>query len=344
LRGHLGSALSHIDSGAKILREHLLQDTARPAGTENSKALAVSPKPYASLKILHLIFSRLDTQASQVVSGRPRRILDPYLTQPSSSYISSSPRSLQIPQRFASLHEARESFSDICTSAMHAAETLTGPDKTLIQLAPFGPDMQLSLSLITNSALMRLKLWDQAFRRIDLSQYDDDAVRVVKIHRTFAYICFGIDNSRLEDETQWDKFQPECESMLNDAEAILKPGTKHNKRIFTLDTSLLFPLFFTAVKCRCPKLRRRAISLMKDEERQEGIWNSVLMAKTAERMVEIEEFGVEVDGCVKRYNRIAGVDIKLGLGERKAVLGFIVMGEGPFDGKGIQIAKETMEW
>jgi len=227
---------------------------------------------------------------------------------------------------------------------MHAAETLTGPDRTLIQLAPFGPDMQLSLALITNSAIIRLKMWDQAFKWIDLSKYDDDAVRVVKVHRTFAHICFGIDNSRLEDETQWDRFQPECESMLDDIEAILKPGFSKPKRIFTLDTSLLFPLFFTAVKCRCPQVRRRAIALMKDGERQEGIWNSLLMARAAERMVEIEECGIQLNGKLERYDRIWGVEIKLGAGVRKADLSFIAPGEGPFDGKGVHIVKETIEW
>ena len=56
LRGHHGSAMSHITSGVKILSEiH-----ANASGSSNHGALAVSAHPYVELRTLEVLFARLD--------------------------------------------------------------------------------------------------------------------------------------------------------------------------------------------------------------------------------------------------------------------------------------------
>ena len=59
---------------------------------------------------------------------------------------------------------------------------------------------------------------------------------------------------------------------------------------FTLDSCVLGPLYFVAMRCRQHKiLRRKAISLLRLSRRLEGLWDSCLLAEIAERVMEIEE-------------------------------------------------------
>ena len=62
IRGHHGSALSHISSGVKILSE--VQSS--PVGRKSSGGLKVSSIPYVDLKEFEVIFNRLNSQGSQV--------------------------------------------------------------------------------------------------------------------------------------------------------------------------------------------------------------------------------------------------------------------------------------
>jgi len=68
LRGHHGSALSHITSGVKILSE--VRDGAEGRPTHGS--LTVSAHPYVGLESLEVLFNRLNTQVAQV--NLPRNI------------------------------------------------------------------------------------------------------------------------------------------------------------------------------------------------------------------------------------------------------------------------------
>lgn len=59
--------------------------------------------------------------------------------------------------------------------------------------------------------------------------------------------------------------------------------------IFCFETGIIFPLFFVAIKCRHPLIRRQAIALLKTADHQEGSWESVGAAKVAEFVMAIEE-------------------------------------------------------
>ena len=62
LRGHHGSALSHIQSGVKILSEVDFNDN----GEQNHSFLVTLPHPFVDLRDLEILFNRLDAQAAQV--------------------------------------------------------------------------------------------------------------------------------------------------------------------------------------------------------------------------------------------------------------------------------------
>jgi hypothetical protein len=82
------------------------------------------------------------------------------------------------------------------------------------------------------------------------------------------------------------------------------------------------------VSCRCrdPLIRRRAISLLRKCDRTEGVWNSFLTSKVAQRVVDIEEAGLEnVRSCddVPGWVRISNVSPVFRPIERKVTLTYI---------------------
>jgi Fungal specific transcription factor domain len=60
---------------------------------------------------------------------------------------------------------------------------------------------------------------------------------------------------------------------------------------FTFEIGVIPPLFFVSIKCRHPKLRRRAVSLLKKGPNMENIWKSIPTAKVAEKIIKLEEDG-----------------------------------------------------
>jgi hypothetical protein len=63
------------------------------------------------------------------------------------------------------------------------------------------------------------------------------------------------------------------------------------KPTFSLSLGIIAPLYIASSRCRDPAIRRRAIHLLSISNRREGIWDSLLSAQVAQRILEIEEAG-----------------------------------------------------
>ncbi|PYH90924.1 C6 zinc finger domain protein [Aspergillus ellipticus CBS 707.79] len=75
-----------------------------------------------------------------------------------------------------------------------------------------------------------------------------------------------------------------------------RPGTKARLgAAFTMDMGFIPPLYYTAVKCRVPRIRRQAIELLRLAPHREGLWSSSLASKVAEEIMRVEERSLEVD-------------------------------------------------
>lgn len=58
---------------------------------------------------------------------------------------------------------------------------------------------------------------------------------------------------------------------------------------FAIDVGFIPPLYYTALKCRNPGIRREAMNLLLAAPHREGLWDGVQAAYTARRIMEIEE-------------------------------------------------------
>ncbi|KAH6871602.1 hypothetical protein B0T10DRAFT_522860 [Thelonectria olida] len=57
----------------------------------------------------------------------------------------------------------------------------------------------------------------------------------------------------------------------------------------TMQAGIMMPLYYTAVKCRVPFIRRQAISMLDAAQYREGIWSSASVSRIARTVMELEE-------------------------------------------------------
>jgi len=91
-----------------------------------------------------------------------------------------------------------------------------------------------------------------------------------------------------------DKFLPQFKQLIALGEKVISstfPSDDHGGQItsFCLDMGIIIPLYYVASECPDSTVRRKAITLLRSTSRQEGLLNSLLAAKAAERIMEIEE-------------------------------------------------------
>lgn len=318
LRGHHAAAISHIDGGIKIL-----------------SSLPQTANAYVSKQKLTELFIRFDTQASALLGNRQRALLALDLDGAGCGYIS------KIPERFAGLEEARNALDYIPTQALLSQE---GVRRTAERGETDKVDVLLAC--ITSAASMRLKSWDRAFKllveRFEKEKGKDkewrDVVNVMRMQRIFMSFYFCIDVKRAtRDESMWDEYTEEINLINELAEEIIGPRSEGDgrggvKRVLChSDAGIVLPLWFVATKCRVSSIRWKAIELMRRTERQEGLWNSILTALVAERLIMLEEesmggrageVGVQEGIRIEKAKRIKGAMASLDMEERRACVRF----------------------
>ena len=120
-----------------------------------------------------------------------------------------------------------------------------------------------------------------------------------------------------------DLYTPVWDEVISIAEDLQHTQSKQ-KHQFTLDSTLIAPLYEVARHCREPALRRRAIALLREHPTREGLWDSLIAAQAAERQIELEEQAVKGPvmsaADIPRESRVIRLIPKFDESERKAVL------------------------
>jgi hypothetical protein len=66
-------------------------------------------------------------------------------------------------------------------------------------------------------------------------------------------------------------------------------GTRQPGDAFSFEMRIIPPLYYTALKCRDPSVRRQALDLLAAASPREGLWDARIAMKVAERAMQIEE-------------------------------------------------------
>jgi hypothetical protein len=318
LRGHHDAALAHIDGGIRILSEmQTTQDGTTDPSNNPADPSSIETIPVSTFR---MIFSRVDTQASVLTSRA--RIIDGHESSPSQS---------PIPDTFNSLEEARESLESVWTCSA----------RNILSCSMYN-GVPLPLTINSETATLvstRLGCWNASFEQYLRTTYgkrglekvkaiDKMAINVLRIQSLVTEVLFSASRTaQPPNETSWDVFRFEYDAITNWAAEIIyaTSGTQGERTppTFTLDNGIIQPLFFVATKCRYRRARSRAIALLKDANRQEGLWSSVLTGRVAERVQEIEEYGLTEDQeLVPDENRLENLNMRFEFeGPRRAWLG-----------------------
>ena len=132
------------------------------------------------------------------------------------------------------------------------------------------------------------------------------------------------------DETIWDNFTKRFEQVVDLATSIVESlscdkSTQDRGAEFSLDMHTIPHLYTVVHKCRHPIVRRKAVSLLFAAPRQEGVWDSILTARGAERLIAIEESGLGNVTCcedVPDWARVSDVRVNFHLHERHGTVTF----------------------
>ena len=248
------------------------------------------------------------------------------LPPPGTANIMAPGFSTDIPKEFSSLDEARNSM-DYQTNGF--VNFVKGVENKILS----GNSDETEMEISRQFWFKQLADWDAAFKAFmnnpntSLNHKSQQAAWALRIHQRMGSMHLRPRTSlMLADEVSWELYMQDYEDIVTFGEAIValdevRRGTSAKGKIeFSLDLSLVSPVYAVAHKCREPNLRRRAIALLKKAQRQEGLWDSTIAARVAERIVAIEEDAV---GDVTKYEgipkwaRVAGVSVNFDKQERK---------------------------
>jgi len=77
----------------------------------------------------------------------------------------------------------------------------------------------------------------------------------------------------------------------------------------SFDIQILAPLYYTALKCRHPALRRRALEMLQLAPRREALWNAHHAYVTAKRVIELEERHLNGQELPDETSRLHGLPL-----------------------------------
>ncbi|KKY20217.1 putative transcription factor cys6 [Phaeomoniella chlamydospora] len=238
---------------------------------------------------------------------------------------------------FTDLYHARQNLDLALEWEFHAMQLLLSSTDTTAR--------HKILSKITRN-LRRWYTTFDTFLTQSRHRHDSNFQRAsitVKIHATCAVILPYTLASNLE--TTFDRFTPQLDFIVAESQRFLSLDHRpHSQILFTFDLGIIPPLYLVACRSRDPRLRRRAISLLKLSNRREGVWDSNTASRLSERILAIEEQGMpNIHSCtdIPESHRIRLVATNAHPDNGKLELYYI---RAPFDTKTCPVEKDCTIW
>ena len=291
------ACLVHYHSGLKILNsmrgQNVITSLATMRFQTNVEKSTVSsaniapkgPKTEFVDEVLVPLFTRLSLSAS-LHGADQSHIL----------FVENAPlRSL--PVTFASVEESWHILVDIMNQALKYIRLCT--DKKYTQsLTPEDLLVHSDLLLCMDRWLQSLKTYE----RINCKIYTRDTL--LCIFRMF-HICTWVWLSCCNDplDMEYDKYITGFQQLLSFAEIVANDSSAPRSTPeldFSYDMEFVAPIYFVACKCRDPVVRRKALSLLANRKRREGLWDSDRCWAGAKRLMAIEESGL-CGSLVRKY-------------------------------------------
>jgi hypothetical protein len=279
LRGHYKLALTHIASGANILAE-----TDPKTGSLR--------RGFQPRDIFLPTFVRLENQLAEIDEKSPGPNIRSLPDRPFPP----------LPATFPSIHSALITFDYFVNRLWRLLASIGSGSMSEQEISELN---QQFLPL-----LIYFSEWNAVFDRSGFIA-SDPGVLILEANRQTLRIIQNFTPGC--DETVWDSFTVEIDSLLDCIEQLI-PGITHHgssnseasspkpsntqvdtkvfsRPTFSFSLGIVTPLYFACVRCRDPVIRRRALRMLSTCNRKEAIWDSAIATRMAERIIALEEAG-----------------------------------------------------
>lgn len=136
-----------------------------------------------------------------------------------------------------------------------------------------------------------------------LTPQEDVAVAALQLHVLNTFVSFYVEHLPPAYRPHKNELLSQMREMVLLGEKIISSISNNQSfedqtTSFCLDMGWIIPLYTVASQCQDATIRRGAIDLIRSTPRQEGLWNNLVIAKAAERIMEIEENdGMQLRAC-----------------------------------------------
>ncbi|PYI07958.1 C6 zinc finger domain protein [Aspergillus sclerotiicarbonarius CBS 121057] len=291
LRGQYAASQTHLQHGLRLLKE-----IQRLSGTSRNGRLLIRTLSRTVEDDIIQVFSRLAVQSALLGHGTQHSNLD-YEIQPH-----------HLPYKFQSIEQARQ-YLDVLLARTQSLVEMGRQIETDMYVEP-----QSYEGLLESQWRMEkeLTIWLDVYK-LSLGEFGSHdlsqsilAEKLLTMYHTMALImvttCIPWDDETAFD-LQTDRFLSIIHEAIRICQAIkdvypdsFSGGTPLGCPLgmaFTMDIGFIQPLYYTALKCRVPRIRRHAIKLLRLAPHREGIWNGTRTAKIAEEVIANEERNID---------------------------------------------------
>jgi Fungal specific transcription factor domain/Fungal Zn(2)-Cys(6) binuclear cluster domain len=334
-QGNHEAALAHLESGLKILASWL-HDDDQCEPVLNSNIVSRPTRKFLEEELVPL-FTRLDVQATTYLTSRSLKEVHPC----------SSTETPVMPTRFTSLSDANNHLADLVHWMLYsnngahnmmywmvnnplAQANFRPPPPTPGGPIPKIPKVVLDkIQKIETQHGKILQKWLDGLNLFlkehpNLEPKDLRGAVMLKILYTSTTIIKAA--SLYNHDMEYDKYNSQFAQVITMAESLITSQTaarNKNTPMYSFEMNILPPLHYCSTRCRDPKLRRRALALLEDSPRREGMWDSAMLAAIATYVIEQEEAGLgEITSAeeIPASARIYILDKVPMLEERKCVI------------------------
>ncbi|KAI9735177.1 MAG: hypothetical protein M1834_001767 [Cirrosporium novae-zelandiae] len=273
MHGSYVEALVHLISGLNLVQQRQMSLSAMTSSPHE-----IDLKGTDDYITIFKIFNQFDNHASSFMSERPTQL----------------PISANRLNKFETIEQARDQL-EILTSAMYVYNRTMA-----FGLRYKNPD-EIPIHVRTRQAQLQesFRQWSQMLdelledRKHKLDVRSIKGAMLLKMQHRVSYMNLVWCLARSEGVTA-KYFENLFEEIVSYGETLLKTADDDEvpQSIFKAYTGVVYPLYFSAQRCRNPSIRRRAVGALARSTR-EGTWNGPLLAKIVAKCIEIEEEGIE---------------------------------------------------
>lgn len=191
---------------------------------------------------------------------------------------------------FASVSSARAALTAVISDAMIFERTAERSKPTVSGAMPE--------EIITEQKAMqnRFACWHWAYTQFKKTHQaksppETSSVAETTLMITHATALTMVSTCLAMHETVYDEYLPTFEAIISHARVILdtSAGPGGSQPPFTFEMGVGLPLFYTAMHCRHPVLRRQALSMLREAPPVQGFYKCAPGIAIAQAMMELEE-------------------------------------------------------